>query len=89
MHSVTLDRKVKDKWGVPVARVRVGYHRHDLTVGRYLGEKAGRVLRQMGARNIRWSVSGSPPQNLVAGGCRFPSRESRTAGAGKRMARPD
>ncbi|MBI2970562.1 MAG: oxidoreductase, partial [Gammaproteobacteria bacterium] len=44
---VTLDRKVKDKWGVPVARVRVGYHRHDLTVGRYLGEKAERVLRQM------------------------------------------
>ena len=25
----------------------------------------------MGAKNIRSSISGSPPQNLVAGGCRF------------------
>lgn len=25
----------------------------------------------MGADNIRYNVSGSPPANLVAGGCRF------------------
>ncbi|HEC29737.1 MAG TPA: GMC family oxidoreductase [Gammaproteobacteria bacterium] len=68
---VSLDPKVKDKWGSPVARVRVGYHDHDLKIGRYLSNKAEAVLTKMGAGNIRSSVSGSPPPNLVAGGCRF------------------
>ncbi|TNF33694.1 MAG: GMC family oxidoreductase [Gammaproteobacteria bacterium] len=68
---VTLDNRVKDKWHSPVARVRLGYHQHDLKIGRYLADKAEMVLRQMGADNIHSSVSGSPPQNLVAGGCRF------------------
>jgi len=68
---VTLDPDVKDKWGLPVARVRVGYHPHDLRVGEALSEKAKRVLREMGARDVHGGVSGSPPANLVAGGCRF------------------
>ncbi len=68
---VTLDPHVKDKWGMPVARVRVGYHPHDLRVGEALSEKAQRVLREMGARDVYGGVSGSPPTNLVAGGCRF------------------
>lgn len=68
---VTLDPNVKDKWGSPVARIRIGYHRHDLKIGRYLVDKAEQVLRAMGAEKIRSSVSSSPPANLVAGGCRF------------------
>lgn len=68
---VSLDGNVKDKWGLPVARIRVGYHDHDLKVGRYLSEKAEAVMHKMGAINVRGSVSGSPPQNLQAGGCRF------------------
>lgn len=68
---VSLDPKVKDKWGTPVARVRIGYHEHDLKVAEFLTEKAEQVFKQMGAENIRSSVSGSPPANLVAGGCRF------------------
>jgi hypothetical protein len=68
---VSLDNKVRDKWQTPVARVRIGYHPHDLKVGYYLNRKAVQVLERMGASNIRYSVSGSPPQNLVAGGCRF------------------
>ncbi|MDT8404161.1 GMC family oxidoreductase [Sulfuriflexus sp.] len=68
---VSLDPKVKDKWGTPVARVRIGYHEHDLKVAEFLTGKAEQVLQQMGAENIRSSVSGSPPANLVAGGCRF------------------
>jgi choline dehydrogenase-like flavoprotein len=54
-----------------VARVRIGYHPRDLEVGRYLDARARRVLQRMGAKSIRSGVSGSPPQNLVAGGCRF------------------
>lgn len=68
---VELDNTVKDKWGDPVAKVRVGYHDHDLKVGEYLVKKAEKLLEAMGAKNIYSSVSGSPPTNLVAGGCRF------------------
>jgi len=68
---VALDNTVKDKWGSPVAKVRVGYHSHDLKVGHYLADKAKTVLHAMQAEDIYASISGNPPQNLVAGGCRF------------------
>jgi len=68
---VALDSSVKDKWGIPVAKIRIGYHDHDIQVGQYLTEKAKQVLQAMGTKNIRGGVSGSPPQNLQAGGCRF------------------
>lgn len=68
---VKLDEEVVDKWGDPVAKVRLGYHPHDLRVGKYIAEKTEQVLKEMGAVRIRSSVSGSPPANLVAGGCRF------------------
>jgi choline dehydrogenase-like flavoprotein len=68
---VTLDDEVVDKWGDPVAKVRLGYHEHDLKVGEYIAQKTEKVLEQMGAERIRSSVSGSAPANLVAGGCRF------------------
>lgn len=70
---VSLDNKVKDKWGSAVAKIRIGYHEHDLKVGEYLSQKAVKVLKNMQADNIRYNVSGSPPANLVAGGCRFGS----------------
>lgn len=68
---VSLDSKVKDKWNSPVAKIRLGYHEHDLKVGRYIAEQSERLLEQMGAKNIFSSISGDPPSNLVAGGCRF------------------
>ncbi|MCB1735073.1 MAG: GMC family oxidoreductase [Gammaproteobacteria bacterium] len=69
--NVGLDPNVTDKYGKPVARVQIGYHPHDLEVGRYLLDKGEAVLRQMGAVRVSSSASGSPPANLVAGGCRF------------------
>jgi len=68
---VSLDRNVKDKWNTPVAKVRIGYHEHDLKISHYINERSSQVLKKMGAVNIRSNISGSPPQNLVAGGCRF------------------
>lgn len=68
---VGLDAKTRDRWGTPVAKVRIGAHPHDLKVGRYLAEKGETVLKKMGAVRISSSVSSSPPANLVAGGCRF------------------
>jgi len=68
---VSLDTQLKDKWGTPVSRVRVGYHSHDIKVGKYLEEKANNVLRALDLTNIHSSISGTAPPNLVAGGCRF------------------
>ncbi len=68
---VSLDKKIKDRWGTPVAKVRIGYHPHDLEIGNYLSKRGEDVLQKMGAVRISSSVSGAPPANLVAGGCRF------------------
>ncbi len=70
---VSLDKDLNDRWGSPVARVKVGYHDHDLKVGRFLTSKGRKMLNSMGADKVTWSVSGSPPTNLIAGGCRFGS----------------
>ncbi len=68
---VSLDGNVKDKWNVPVAKMRLNAHPHDLVVGEYISKKAEDIMRAMGAENVYSSVSPSPPANLVAGGCRF------------------
>jgi len=68
---VSLDENVKDKWGVPVAKVRIGAHPYDVSVGEYMAEKAETLLRKMGAREVSSHISEAPPQNLQAGGCRF------------------
>jgi choline dehydrogenase-like flavoprotein len=68
---VSLDPGVKDKWGLPVARVRTGFHRRDLQVGWFLASKGAEVLEKMGAHGVVSFASGSPPTNLQAGTCRF------------------
>ena len=68
---VSLDDKVKDKWGDPVAKIRIGYHPHDIKIGNILAEKAEMLMKKLGAKNIYSGVSGYPPSNLQAGGCRF------------------
>lgn len=68
---VSLDNEVTDQWGDPVAKVRIGYHDHDLEVGEYLSKKAEKLLHALGAKNVSSSVSGYPSTNLMAGGCRF------------------
>lgn len=69
--NVTLDDKVKDKWGDPVGRVKIGFHEQNIKVGNYLADKAVKVLKNMGAKKLNRSITGSPPTNLMAGGCRF------------------
>jgi choline dehydrogenase-like flavoprotein len=68
---VGLAPNVKDKWGRPVARVRLAPHPHDLKIGRYLAERGAKVLEAIGAKDVSIGVSPAPPTNLVAGGCRF------------------
>ena len=68
---VSLDEEIKDKWGMPVAKVRIGAHPYDLDVGRHIAKEAESLLKEMGAREVSSYMSESPPQNLQAGGCRF------------------
>ncbi|WP_345986776.1 GMC family oxidoreductase [Sulfurimonas sp. HSL-1656] len=68
---IGVDEGVRDKWGMPVGKIRLYGHPHDLEVGAFLAGKAENVLRQMGAVEIQSDISSAPPPNLVAGGCRF------------------
>ncbi len=68
---VSLDPLIRDKWGLPVAKIRIGYHRQDVKIGHFLAEKAVKVLKEIGVKDIYTSISGAPPANLQAGGCRF------------------
>ena len=68
---VTLDPTHKDKYGMPVGKLRIQGHPQDVKVGKYIAKKCEKILEEMGAKNIYSSISSAPPQNLVAGGCRF------------------
>ncbi len=63
--------KYKDKYGIPVANIRIGSHPQNEKVGEFLAQKSEAVLKQMGAKDIHTDISPLPSQNLQAGGCRF------------------
>ncbi|MFK8013668.1 MAG: GMC family oxidoreductase [Marinicellaceae bacterium] len=69
--NVSLDESETDKWGTPVAKVKVGYHQHDLKVAQYIVDKGVEVMKQMGADNAYGNVWSDPTSNLMAGGLRF------------------
>jgi len=66
-----VDGKRKDKYGVPVGKLRIQAHPHDLKVASLIAKKSEKILGEMGAEEIYSSISPLPPQNLIAGGCRF------------------
>lgn len=75
---VKLSEEVVDKWGDPVAHIRLNSHPRDVQVGEIIAQKAIEILEKMGAKNIDANISASPPPNLMAGGCRF-GIDSRTS----------
>lgn len=68
---VSLDSKEKDKWGSPVAKVKVGYHPHDKKISQYIVDKGQEVMKAMGAQQVWGNAWSAPTPNLVAGGLRF------------------
>jgi choline dehydrogenase-like flavoprotein len=68
---VSLDESEKDKWGSPVAKVKVGFHPHDLKVAQYIVDKGVQVMKQMGATEYYGNAFTAPTSNLIAGGLRF------------------
>jgi choline dehydrogenase-like flavoprotein len=70
---VQVDPKVKDHWGIPVARLSGGRHPHTIEIGRFLAGKAEDWLKEAGAgqtwkRAPGQSLSGGQHQ---AGTCRM------------------
>ncbi|WP_457595632.1 GMC family oxidoreductase [Hydrogenimonas sp.] len=68
---ISVDTSRTDRYGVPVGRLRLNAHPHDLEVARTIADNALKIVKKMGARQIVTNLSTLPPQNLIAGGCRF------------------
>ncbi len=68
---VNLASSHKDKWGLPVAQIKAGFHPHDLKVAQYLVNKGKDIMAAMGAHQVWGNAFSQPTSNLVAGGCRF------------------
>jgi len=68
---VKLSDQVTDKWGDPVAHIKIDSHPQNIKIGRMLASKAEELLRKAGAKNVSSNINGSAPSNLQAGGCRF------------------
>ena len=70
---IQIDPKVKDHWGIPVARLSGGRHPHTIQIGRFIAGKAEAWLKEAGAiqtwkRAPGKSLSGGQHQ---AGTCRM------------------
>jgi choline dehydrogenase-like flavoprotein len=46
---VEVDPRVKDHWGIPVARLSGGRHEHNIEIGRYIADRAEAWLLEAGA----------------------------------------
>ena len=68
---ISVDEKYKDKYGIPVANIRIGTHFQDLQASKFLEEKAIKLFEEMKGKNIISEISSLPSSNLQAGGCRF------------------
>ena len=67
---VTLDPKVRDKWGLPVARIHVDVPEHHRAAGRWLVDRGLEALSEMGADEIQTEEIGELTPFLVHGTCR-------------------
>jgi choline dehydrogenase-like flavoprotein len=66
-----LDPSVKDRWGVPVARMTVDPHPHTRAATRFIAEKAMQVLKKLGADEAYVSSPQTETKFLQGGTCRF------------------
>jgi choline dehydrogenase-like flavoprotein len=51
-NRIELDEKVKDAWGLPVARVTLTPHQNDLDMGRFLIDRNAEILEAAGASKV-------------------------------------
>ncbi|HYX24983.1 MAG TPA: GMC family oxidoreductase [Thermoanaerobaculia bacterium] len=67
---VALDPEVRDKWGLPVARIHLDLPAHQRTAGRWVGQRALEVLADLGADEVGLQIVGGTSSYLVHGTCR-------------------
>jgi choline dehydrogenase-like flavoprotein len=68
---VELDPDVRDRFGLPVARIVIDRHPHDAAVSRYLAERAAEILTEAGADRVWKSAIAGRTMHLPMGGCRM------------------
>jgi choline dehydrogenase-like flavoprotein len=68
---VDLDPDVRDRWGVPVARITEGRHPLDHKATRFLVERGMEVLRGLAPDEAHIDVAGGVTRFLQGGTCRF------------------
>jgi choline dehydrogenase-like flavoprotein len=67
---VTLDPDVRDKWGLPVARIHLDVPAHHRVAGRWLVERGLEAFAEMGADEVSPEEVGETAPYLVHGTCR-------------------
>jgi len=67
---VELDPEVKDKWGLPVARIHLDRPKHLVHAGRWVLERAAEIFAQLGAEKVVPTDVGGISSYLVHGTCR-------------------
>ena len=68
---VELDGEVKDRWGLPVARIHLDVPEHHRAAGRWLLERGFEILDDLGAADLRATAVGGTSAYLVHGTCRM------------------
>lgn len=67
---VDLDSEVRDKWGLPVARIHLDVPPHHRVAGRWVFDRACEVLDDLGAEDFSTISLGGTSSYLVHGTCR-------------------
>jgi choline dehydrogenase-like flavoprotein len=67
---VTLDPKVRDRFGLPVARIHLDLPSHHRTAGRWLLDRGLELLDDLGAADFQVTDIGGTSSYLVHGTCR-------------------
>jgi choline dehydrogenase-like flavoprotein len=75
---VELDPDERDRWGLPVARIHLDRPEHHELAGRWVLERAGEILSDLGAPKLVHASVGGIAAYLVQGTCRA-GREPETS----------
>ena len=68
---VELDPEVKDRWGLPVARIHLDVPEHHRVAGSWLLDRGFEILDDLGAVDLRPTSVGGTSAYLVHGTCRM------------------
>jgi choline dehydrogenase-like flavoprotein len=77
-NAVTLDPNLKDKWGIPAARIEVRWRENERAMDRDMMTAMAEMLEAAGCTNVRTHGSNNPPGHCIheMGGARM-SRTSK------------